>query len=129
MCYKLNHVVFVCACDLDKDLIIIYDLNFPPSSTTTCSKMYLLKRISLGDIFVNTHKSKSPNAQMSSHAHKLTRLASSSAFSSSVLSSRETCVGPNTDGEPFPLQSLCSVGRKWPREGGLELCMLAERYR
>lgn len=59
----------------------------------------------------------------------LTRLASSSAFSSSVLSSRETCVGPSADGEPLPLQSLCSRGRRWPREGGLELCMLAERYR
>lgn len=63
------------------------------------------------------------------HARRLTRLASSSAFSSSVLSSRETCVGPRAVGEPFPLQSLCSGGRKWPSEGGLELCILAERYR
>lgn len=38
-------------------------------------------------------------------------------------------MGPRTDGDPFPLQSLCSGGRKWLREGGLELVMLAERYR
>lgn len=60
---------------------------------------------------------------------RLTGFTSSSTFSSSVFSSRETCVGPRADGDPFPLQSLCSGGRKWLREGGLELCMLAERYR
>ena len=38
-------------------------------------------------------------------------------------------MGPRVDGEPFPLQSLCSWVRKWPSEGGRELCILAERYR
>lgn len=60
---------------------------------------------------------------------RLTRLTSSSAVSSSVFSSRETWVGPRAEGEPFPLQSLCSGSLRWLREGGLELCMLAERYR
>lgn len=75
------------------------------------------------------HKPQPNPTSTSKHAQRLTRLTSSSAFSSSVLSSRETCVGPRTDGEPFPLQSLCSGARKCPSEGGLELCILAERYR
>lgn len=63
------------------------------------------------------------------HAQSLTRLTSSSTFSSSVLSSRDTCVGPRANGEPFPLQSLCSTDQKRLSEGGLELCTLADGYR
>lgn len=59
-------------------------------------------------------------------APRLTTATSSSTFSSSVLSSRYACAGTRTDGEPFPLQSLRSVGPKCLSDGDLELCMLAE---
>lgn len=55
---------------------------------------------------------------------RLTKVTSSSAFSSSA-SSKDACAGTRTDGEPFPLQSLHSVGPKCLSDGDLELCMLA----
>lgn len=57
-------------------------------------------------------------------APTLTKVTSSSAFSSSALSSRDA--GTRTDGEPFPLQSLRSVGPKCLDDGDLVFCMLAE---
>lgn len=59
-------------------------------------------------------------------APTLTTVTSSSAFSSSALSPRDACAGTRTDGEPFPLQSLHSVGPKCLGDGDLEFCMLAE---
>lgn len=77
--------------------------------------------------FLKLKHSISKSTSASDRACGQTRAISSSAFSSSVLSSRDTCVGPRADGDPFPLQSLCSGGRGCPSEGGLELCILAER--